>query len=137
MVARLAQANLASKSDIANFVKKAEFEDKLKNLFEKVMSSKTKHVLLENELNELSEKVKAILARRLTKDLINKFTIFNGAKYNSGIFLNYSVFIPTKNYMKSFSGTNRINSLKSNGMLEENVKNVTKSDRNLAPSFVD
>ena len=100
------------------------------------MSSKTKHVLLENELNELSEKVKAILTKRLTKDLINKFTIFNGAKYNSGIFLNYSVFIPTKNYMKSFSGTNRINSLKSNGMLEENVKNVTKSDRNLAPSFV-
>ena len=101
------------------------------------MSSKTKHVLLENELNELSEKVKAILTKRLTKDLINKFTIFNGAKQNSGIFLNYSVFIPTKNYMKCFSGTNRINSLKSNEMLEENVKNIAKSDRNLAPSFVD
>ena len=101
------------------------------------MSSKTKHVLLENELNELSEKVKAILTKRLTKDLINKSTIFNGAKYNSGMFLNDSVFIPTKNYMKCFSGTNQINSLKSNEMFEENVKNIAKLDRNLAPSFAD
>ena len=30
--ARLAQANLASKSDIANFVKKTDFDDKQKNL---------------------------------------------------------------------------------------------------------
>ena len=30
--ARLKQANLASKSDIANFVKKIDFDDKLKNL---------------------------------------------------------------------------------------------------------
>ena len=30
--ARLAQANLASKSDISNFVKKTDFDDKLKNL---------------------------------------------------------------------------------------------------------
>ena len=33
----------------------------------------------------------------LTKDLINKFSILNGAKYfSSGIFQNYSVFIPAK-----------------------------------------
>ena len=30
--ARLAQSNLASKSDIANFIKKTDFDDKLKNL---------------------------------------------------------------------------------------------------------
>ena len=30
--ARVAQASLASKGDIANFVKKAGFDDKLKNL---------------------------------------------------------------------------------------------------------
>ena len=30
--ARLAQASLASKSDIVNFVKKTDFDDKLKNL---------------------------------------------------------------------------------------------------------
>ena len=30
--ARLAQANLESKNDIANFAKKTDFDDKLKNL---------------------------------------------------------------------------------------------------------
>ena len=43
VAARLAEANLASKSDIANFVK-------LKNLNKKITSNKTKHVLVENEL---------------------------------------------------------------------------------------
>ena len=75
----LAKANLTSKSDIANFVKKTDFDDKLINSHKNNTSDK-------NELNEQSEKVKAIS----TKDLINKFSIFNGAKYfSSGIFQNY------------------------------------------------
>ena len=57
-VARLAQLNLASKTDIANFTKKADFDDKLKNVNKKVTSNKTKHVPIENELNELSKKLK-------------------------------------------------------------------------------
>ena len=59
----LVQANLASKKDIAKFVKKADFDDKLKNLNIKVTSNKTKHVLIENELNELSEKLKLLSAK--------------------------------------------------------------------------
>ena len=36
--------------------------------------------------------------KRLRKALINKFSIFNGAKYfSSGIFQNYLVFITAKN----------------------------------------
>ena len=35
------------------------------------------------ELNELSKKVKVISTKGLTKDLINKLSIFNGAKYFS------------------------------------------------------
>ena len=54
--ARLKQANLASKSDIANFVKKTYFDNKLKNF----TSNK-------NELNELSKKVKAISTKGLRK----------------------------------------------------------------------
>ena len=50
--ARLAQANLASKSDIANFVKKTDFDDKLKNVNKKVTSNKTKHLLFENEFKK-------------------------------------------------------------------------------------
>ena len=61
--ARLGQANLASKNDIANFVKKKDFDDKLKILNKKVTSNKTKHVLVEKKLNELSEKVKPILTK--------------------------------------------------------------------------
>ena len=50
--ARLAQANLASKIDIANFVKKTDFHDKLKNVNKKVTSNKTKHLLFENEFKK-------------------------------------------------------------------------------------
>ena len=57
--ARLAQANLASKSDIANFVKMTGFDDKVKKINKIVTSNK-------NELNELSEKVKAISTKKLT-----------------------------------------------------------------------
>ena len=38
---------------------KTDFDDKLKNLNKKVTSNKTKHVLVENELNELSEELSA------------------------------------------------------------------------------
>ena len=46
--ARLAKANLASKSDTANFVKKTDFEDELKNLNKNVTSNKAKHMCVEN-----------------------------------------------------------------------------------------
>ena len=116
--ARLKQANLASKSDIANFVKRPD--------------------LNKNELNELSKKVKAISMKALSKDLISKFCTFNGAKYfSSGIFQNYSVFIPAKKYIKYFNGTTRTDSWKSTEMSKENNEIITKSDNNFAPALVD
>ena len=87
-------------------LKKTDFDNKLKN----VTSNK-------NELNELSKKVKAISTKGLTKDLINKPSILNGAKYLPlGIFQNYLVFITDKKCIKYFSGTTWIDSRKSNGM---------------------
>ena len=84
------------------------------------------------------KKVKAISRIELTKDLINKFSILNGAKcFSSGIFQNYLVFMPAKKHIKYFSGTTQIDSWKSNGMLEGNIENINKSDSNLAPKFVD
>ena len=50
---RSAQENLASKSDFANFIKKTDFDGKLKHLNKKVTSNKTKHLLVENELLKL------------------------------------------------------------------------------------
>ena len=53
--ARLEQANLASKSDIANLVNKTIL---IISFNKRINSNKTKHVLVENELNELSKKLK-------------------------------------------------------------------------------
>ena len=44
--ARLAKANLASKNNIAKFVKKTDFDDKLEHLNEKFTANETKHVLV-------------------------------------------------------------------------------------------
>ena len=50
------QRKLETKAVIADFIKKTDFDDKLKKrkkIDKKVPSNKTKHVLVENELNEL------------------------------------------------------------------------------------
>ena len=70
--------------------------------------------------------------------MIDKFSILNGAKYfSSGIFQNYLVFIPAIKYIKYFHATTRIYSWKSNVISEESTENITKSDSNFAPTFVD
>ena len=55
---RLKRANLASKSDINNFVKKTDFDNKQKD----VTTNKT-------ELNEQSQKIKARSTKGLAKDI--------------------------------------------------------------------
>ena len=123
----LKRTNSARKSNIANFAKKTGFDEKLKH----VRSNK-------NELNELSKKVKKISTKGLTKDLIDKFSILNGAKYFSlGVFENYLVFIPDKKYIKHFTGTTWAETSKFNGMSEESIENITKLDSNFALTFVD
>ena len=116
--------NLATTTALtANFVKKRDFDIKLKDV-----------TSIKHELNKLSKKVKAMSTKGSTKDLINKFSILNGAKYfSSRIFQNYLIFIPAKKYTKYFSGSTWIDSWKSNGMSEENI---TKSGSNFAPIFV-
>ena len=81
-------------------------------------------MLHQNELNELSKNIKAISTK--------------GVKYFSlGIFQNYLVFIPAKKYIKYFSDTTWIDSWKANGISEKDIENITKSDINFAPTFVD
>ena len=70
--------------------------------------------------------------------MINKFSVLNGAKYfSSGILQSYLECMPAKTCIKYFSGTARVDSWKSNRMSEENIENITKSDSNFAPTFVD
>ena len=45
---RLAQVKLVSKNDISNFVKKTDFDDKLKKVNKKNTSNKTNHILVGN-----------------------------------------------------------------------------------------
>ena len=56
-VAKLKPANLASKSDIVDLVKKTNFDDKLINLNKIATLNKTVHSPVQDELNEISVKV--------------------------------------------------------------------------------
>ena len=70
--------------------------------------------------------------------MVNKFSVLNGAKcFSSGIFFQtFLVFAPAENYIKPFSDTTRIGLLKSNEMSEENIKNITTSEKNFVTTFV-
>ena len=70
--------------------------------------------------------------------MVDKFIILNGAKYfSSGIFQDYLVFILAIKYIKYLHATIRMYSWKFNGISEESIENINKSDRNFAPTFLD
>ena len=128
--ARLKQANLTSHNDIWYYWSCKKADDELLNLNKKITSNKSKLLLVENELNELSEK-------GTTKDLTNKYSIFTGAKnFSSGVLQNYLVFISFNKYIKFLHKTQEISLRKSKGMSEESIKNPPGSDNNFSPSLV-
>ena len=64
--------------------------------------------------------------------------MINGTKYFClETFQNYLVFIPAKKYNAYFHATTRTYLWKSNRTSEESTGNITKSDSNFAPTFVD
>ena len=65
----LAQANLVSKNYIANFVKKTNFDDKLKNLHKKLQIKK--NVLAENELKNYRHLTQVFLLVKLTLEMMD------------------------------------------------------------------
>ena len=74
--ARLKIANLTNKNNITNFVRKKNFDEEQKNYNKKITSNKTKRVLFENELDELSEEHKLISTKGLI-DSDNILTVEN------------------------------------------------------------
>ena len=87
------------------------------------------------KLDELSEKVELISRKWLTKDLIDKCSILNGANYFSSDELqNYLVFISTTRiYWISKDGSNsEIESWKSTEMSRESIKTWHTSDISFA-----
>ena len=52
MYCKFKQANFATKGNIGDFVKKTDFDDKLKNLNKKVTSNESKRLLVKNEFKK-------------------------------------------------------------------------------------
>ena len=65
---RIKQANLASKNDFANFVKKTDFNGKLKNINKKLTSNKAWHTEDNKKLDDLAKEFK-----HLSKKVYNFF----------------------------------------------------------------
>ena len=57
---RLKQVILVSKKDIADFVKKTYFDNKLKSISKTVTSNETRHVEVEKKVNDLLGKIKLL-----------------------------------------------------------------------------
>ena len=119
------QENLASKSDIhdiADFVKKTDFDNKLLRFYKRINLNKTRDIEFKTKLDDLEKNVEIISTKGLTADLINKHSIFDGAKYFSINGLqNYLVFITFSKYafILETSKNDNISSWKSIGMSEE------------------
>ena len=121
--AGLAQANLASKRDIANFFKKLEFDDKLKKLNVKVTSNKTRHLLVGNEFKKLQ-----------TFDS----SLFLGQSYfnNHGAQL-YLIFQPIHKTISIFSCfPDTISKWESERLPNENFFPTFKTSKSLSPKLV-
>ena len=110
--ARLAQANLITKTD---------FDAKLSILNRKVTANKSKHLLVENELNKL-------------KTFHSSY--FIGKNYfEEDATQNYLVFQPIHKYFEFVSINNEwyITSWKAKGLSEESIKHPVTSDNSLNP----
>ena len=90
---RLKQTNLARKNDIGDFIKKTDFDEKLWNIGNRVISNKTKQVDTDKKLtdhqNYSTKLIKDLLKdvwlmsmKGLTKNLINGY-IFNNERHFS------------------------------------------------------
>ena len=66
--ARLAQENLANQNDIANFVKKTDFDDK-------IFQKKTKHILAENNFKIYRHSDQVLLLVKVTVTLMQDNSI--------------------------------------------------------------
>ena len=104
LTATLKLVKLASKNDFANFVNKTDFDNKLLSFNKKIDLNKTKDVIVDNELNQLSKEFKAISTKGLTKDLITGYKIRGKIillRNNTKSFIYFSY----KKYFKFFSNT--------------------------------
>ena len=110
--ARLAQANLITKTD---------FDAKLSSLNRKITQNKTKHLLVENELNKLKTFDSSYFIRKSHFEE-------DGAQ-------NYLVFQPLNKYFKVITNTDYVSSWKSKGLSAESIEPPTTVDNSLTPEL--
>ena len=110
--ARLAQANLITKTD---------FDAKLSSLNRKITQNKTKHLLVESELNKL-------------KTFDSSYFIGKSHFDEDGTH-NYLAFQPINKHVKVITSTDYASSLKSKGLSSESIKPPATSDNILTPAL--
>ena len=123
---RLEQANLASKNDITDFVKKTKFDDKLKNVNKTITSNKIKHVKPKKKLNDLAENVKIISTKGHNFLLARMYILGNNG------YQNFLVFVPVLNSL-TLDNSKKVTDWISIGVSLEKIKLF---DTNLAPTML-
>ena len=105
---RLAQANLITKKD---------FDAKLSNLNRKITQNKSKHLLVENELNKLKT--------------FDSGYFIGKSNFGEDGTQDYLVFQLMCRYFKMITNSDYISSWKSKGLSNESIKPPTTSDNSL------
>ena len=100
---------------------KTEFDSKLSNLNRKITANKSKHLLVENELNKL-------------KTFDSGYFIGKSHFEEDGT-QNYLVFQPIIRYFKLIANTDYISSWKSKGLSDENITPPTEFDNSTNPEL--
>ena len=98
---------------------KTDFDAKLSSLNKKITTNKSKHLLVENELNKL-------------KTFDSSYFIGKSHFEEDGT-QNYLVFQPINKYFKVITNTDYVSSWKSKGLSAETIKPPTTSDNSLRP----
>ena len=102
-------------------IAKTDFDAKLSSLNRKIAQNKTKHILVESELNRL-------------KTFDWSYFIDKGHFDEDGT-QNYLLFQPINRYFKVITNTDYVSSWKSKGLSSESIKPPTTSDNSLTPAL--
>ena len=107
---RIAQANLITKTN---------FDAKLLSLNRKITGNKSKHLLVENELNKLK--------------IFDSSYFIGKSHFEEDGAENYLVFQPINRYFKVIANTKYTYKWKSKGLSDETIKPPATPDNNLSP----
>ena len=102
-------------------ITKTDFDAKLSSLNRKITQNKSKHLLVENELNKL-------------KTFDSSYFIGKSHFDKDGT-QNYLVFQTINKYFKVITNTDYVSSWKSKGLSAESIKPPTTSDNSLTPAL--